>query len=1545
MTAAIGIHGELIYDAVCSQTGESYFGEYDITSATVSQAFPVPTDYSDWGNRMKLIVSYPPTIEAQASFTLTWQTGMQSAFDDIRFATLNGVEIPHWKETTVASTSCKVWLKLPADDKVIQVLWGNADAEDSSSSDDVFEYFDGFDGTTYDSTKWGFSWVSGSGYSATVANSILTIDTGTVGCALRSSRYFSNGETIIARVMPGSGWNGMSLNGSNTNASSNLAHIAGVHAINSYPGELISANSDGVSYENDTIASNVVNGSTWFDFKIVIDDDRNFSMYADSYSDTEKTYTTSSPLRLIFFGYYNDSISVDYVFSIKTLETTPTITETVADFNPYADGYVWNAMKYSMAVDITDAPTINAAVMYEMNYVSGEGMSTSFADVRFATADGVNIEYWRESYVTGTSAKFWLKLPHDTSRINVYFGNTSAVTAGLEETVYDWYEGFHELDVNNRWSADEFTSEIIDDKLIITDAPEGSYNSLYGLTCTETFPFQNGFKLEIPDIEIDNNIGTAIWNIAIELADSGAAYRTPISAFIKDYLSSQNNARHEAYVESSSYVGSAGDVATIDTQSIVIEKDFNNLVTITIGNTVCLSGVESATTIANLRILIGRATGYNFANSVTIPCIRLSRYIESAPTFTENPVGRNVGYRFYDWTPFEHQSTIIIENAPPMKHLPVKLAIEKADYTLNTDLSDMRFCDKYGNYLPYIVEYDDGTTPIVWTTVPANTNRIYMRNGNSLATSEDDPQVRSQWGDTFDDQNYTINEWSWINEPTIWDVNNTYAGSLYFTFASGDLTPNLKRLFGKNLTDFNARIAFDTSGTGTFTQNYNRIVYKICSGDTENCLYISVQRSYGTREIRLYEYVSGTGTLMTDIITWTTSTSTDDPEFDIRISNGLTTIRYKRGPGDTNWITAVSDFELNKSTYDFDLITESLGGATTASARIYEATVTEYDQVSTAYVLPEGYSPAYYVSDLTGFPYYKSLTVSDAHTANYPVKKIISHETSMETDFSKLEFIDIAGLRCPHWIESYESGVSATVWILTKAGQGTIKMYYGNSGYSSVSNGEQVFKGFIGFEGTSLDSNKVIGNYFRNVDCSVADGSFHVNGTDATYWLYNDTDEGCQVKIRYTPEDNEIITMKTRTDVLGITDMGILSVGIVGADNKIQAVVGIQDDKSGQYALKTFGHNAGTNITADSISSNTWYDSRVKRSGHTTQLEYKEASSDTWNVVDSFRYNPDIDYYSIVATAYASNPFLYNNEIDYIAIHEYVAIEPSISFGSETANPLHTSAVEKILTSANDILQKDLITIGNNINTLNTLQSMNDLLISNQLQIVESILIEGDLTQINSINITKETTTINTVELASHLTTQNDVLILEELMIINDILTSAMIKELTIMNNLFLSQDFTTLNCVEVMRQLTGLNNLCTELELLVTSDILLAQSLTSSQDICQSTEFETLNQVLVELQETIKNTINLSDELESINNILIPRELSIESSIEVLQELPSSNDIILEETFTIINTILTVTVRALLEFNSFVVMSVEFDSETVQEVEFDSLPHMETEQ
>ena len=94
----------------------------------------------------------------------------------------------------------------------------------------------------------------------------------------------------------------------------------------------------------------------------------------------------------------------------------------------------------------------------------GTNCKSDFSDIRITDAGGVNLlNYWLEN-ITGSVARFWVKVTADLGvdqNIYVYYGNSTATSASSGAAVFSLFDDFNRSDsstVGNGWTEDEYGS-------------------------------------------------------------------------------------------------------------------------------------------------------------------------------------------------------------------------------------------------------------------------------------------------------------------------------------------------------------------------------------------------------------------------------------------------------------------------------------------------------------------------------------------------------------------------------------------------------------------------------------------------------------------------------------------------------------------------------------------------------------------------------------------------------------------------------------------------------------------------------------------------------------------------------------------------------------------------------------------------------------------------------------------------------------------------------------------------------------------------------
>jgi len=112
-----------------------------------------------WSHRKIITVtelSGSTLTDYQIGLTVTYDSDMQSDFDDIRFVDSdNTTELDHWRQSYTASSSATFWVEVPSlpasGTKKIYIYYGNSAVGSASNGTATFDFFDDF---SVDLSKW-----------------------------------------------------------------------------------------------------------------------------------------------------------------------------------------------------------------------------------------------------------------------------------------------------------------------------------------------------------------------------------------------------------------------------------------------------------------------------------------------------------------------------------------------------------------------------------------------------------------------------------------------------------------------------------------------------------------------------------------------------------------------------------------------------------------------------------------------------------------------------------------------------------------------------------------------------------------------------------------------------------------------------------------------------------------------------------------------------------------------------------------------------------------------------------------------------------------------------------------------------------------------------------------------------------------------------------------------------------------------------------------------------------------------------------------------
>ncbi len=301
-------------------------------------------------------------------------------------------------------------------------------------------------------------------------------------------------------------------------------------------------------------------------------------------------------------------------------------------------------------------------------------------------------------------------------------------------------------------------------------------------------------------------------------------------------------------------------------------------------------------------------------------------------------------------------------------------------------------------------------------------------------------------------------------------------------------------------------------------------------------------------------------------------------------------------------------------------------------------------------------------STFSSWTYCRDITITDDESvSDLQMKLVIDTATlisegKMNSDCSDLRFADESDNELSYWIEDGTCNSAYTVvWIKvsTTNGDKKIFMYYGNSGATSVSNGDDVFPFFDDFEGTSIDSSK----------WSVVSGTWSIE--DGTLKYTDSGGDSFIVGQFSTTWNTKTYVAETRYKV----EDKIYSWGGIGIDST--------DDASSFYRT-ALGYSGSLSCDIHRVQkkwtpyndecvsgweTNHWFVLRIYQDSSNVYGEFREGEyGSTYYDLNNDNQLADTSLSSgkIVLTGYKADVWY-----DWVFVRKYVETEPTYSVGEE----------------------------------------------------------------------------------------------------------------------------------------------------------------------------------------------------------------------------------------------------------------------------------------
>ncbi|WP_406656961.1 DUF2341 domain-containing protein [Methanolobus sp. ZRKC2] len=418
---------------------------------------------SDFSNNQTIIIS--PSADGtltdyQMSFDIGYEAGMQSDFDDLRFTDENETLLPYWIEEKTNGISAKVWVKIPVIDgtngTTIRMYYGNSIISSAENGEDVFEFFDDFDDTSLDTSKW--SEYQPSNGACTLSDSVATIDFASAHNTFYA--IYTNDEIVLDQYIitayskPGTGKHSCLIAFGDETCS--LAPHSGLYGVSLYArpspeNNCVFSYNDGsnagYTFENLNMA--------YCKYEMVNTGDT-VEMYRDGNLLESKTLSLTGTNKLYFSGdqYSSDSKTlVDYVFVRKYVANEPGVTIV-------PDSTIFDSSSFSNNQTISLSPSSDGTLTdYQMSFdIAYESeMQSDFDDLRFTDENETLLPYWIEEKTNGISAKVWVKVPvidgTNGTAIKMYYGNSIISSAENGDDVFEFFDDFDGTSLDtSKWS-------------------------------------------------------------------------------------------------------------------------------------------------------------------------------------------------------------------------------------------------------------------------------------------------------------------------------------------------------------------------------------------------------------------------------------------------------------------------------------------------------------------------------------------------------------------------------------------------------------------------------------------------------------------------------------------------------------------------------------------------------------------------------------------------------------------------------------------------------------------------------------------------------------------------------------------------------------------------------------------------------------------------------------------------------------------------------------------------------------------------------------
>ena len=297
--------------------------------------------------------------------------GCQADFDDIRFTGSDGTTLLDYWIESISGEVATIWVEMSLAEEytTVYLYWGNAAATAVSDGDATFPFFDDFDGTSLDTSKWTDTSSSGT---RTISNSIYNVSMSWAGSPTHNTitaKTDTNDATVITCAR---------MRGT-TQSTQDCGVRLGIKSSSTNVGAKLCLQPDGAgpTYNIRPLNEAVAWGdilqtyslSTWYIFEIRHDySSKLYYRVTHSGSWSNMTMNPAGTHACIHFANYNSGTTtgdVDWIYQRKYAATEPTVTIEAEEYQKAASETL--KISLSEALDLLKPFSVSDSILVSLD--------------------------------------------------------------------------------------------------------------------------------------------------------------------------------------------------------------------------------------------------------------------------------------------------------------------------------------------------------------------------------------------------------------------------------------------------------------------------------------------------------------------------------------------------------------------------------------------------------------------------------------------------------------------------------------------------------------------------------------------------------------------------------------------------------------------------------------------------------------------------------------------------------------------------------------------------------------------------------------------------------------------------------------------------------------------------------------------------------------------------------------------------------------------------------------------------------------------------